>query len=172
MSNIISRHKSLILYSHLQHLAALVYAWMVLIGPTEVYNHPYIGCICVIIAYVMSLYFKLFIPYPIPVIGSVKYFLWLIREILKSTIAVTRIVWQANLSVNPKVISMPLAHISPVKKLLYTHSITLTPGTAVIEVTDKAVLVHVLHFPQNAIEQNMLSSTLLNLQHKVLRVHE
>lgn len=84
-----------------------------------------------------SLYFRPF--------RLLNYWRWLMAEIMRSNIAVTRAVLSPTLSVNPairKVSAMPDSELGDV---IYANSITLTPGTTAINFTsDGHVLVHAL----------------------------
>ncbi|KJV53812.1 putative membrane protein [Orientia tsutsugamushi str. Gilliam] len=57
------------LYAKLQHLVALLTAWIGLMGLGDVYHHPYLSLISIFITYFVSLYFKLFSITPVPIIN-------------------------------------------------------------------------------------------------------
>lgn len=71
---------------------------------------------------------------------------WLIREIVKSALAVTRIILQPVPSISPVLIRVKPSERTVVGAVTYANSITLTPGTLTVEV-DRArdeLVVHAL----------------------------
>jgi multicomponent Na+:H+ antiporter subunit E len=80
--------------------------------------------------------------------GTIKkltgYTLWLLYEIAKSGIAVTKLIWQKHLSVAPVVSWVPTVLQNDVARVVYANSITLTPGTITICVENERLLVHSL----------------------------
>ena len=71
---------------------------------------------------------------------------WLIKEIVKSALAVTRIILQPGLPISPVLIRVKPSERTVVGTVTYANSITLTPGTLTVEV-DRArdeLVVHAL----------------------------
>ena len=73
------------------------------------------------------------------------YWLWLLKEIVKSSIDVTRRVFGPSSSVRPVVFDAPMKLESDLGRVIYANSITLTPGTVSMNVTAEAIRVHALH---------------------------
>lgn len=71
---------------------------------------------------------------------------WLVKEIVKSALAVTRIILQPGLPISPVLIRVKPSERTAVGTVTYANSITLTPGTLTVEV-DRAkdeLVVHAL----------------------------
>lgn len=75
---------------------------------------------------------------------ALMYWPWLFKEIVKSAWAVTKIIINPRLAVQPQVIRVTTSQRTTVGIVTYANSITLTPGTISVEVTDGAILVHAL----------------------------
>ena len=72
------------------------------------------------------------------------YWLWLLWEIVKSNIEVSRAaLWPGKL-VRPRVLKVPMSLGSAVGKVTYANSITLTPGTVTLLLEDDHLEVHAL----------------------------
>jgi multicomponent Na+:H+ antiporter subunit E len=76
---------------------------------------------------------------------SVYYWPWLLKEIVKSSIDVTRRVFGPASLVRPVVFDAPADMESDLGKVIYANSITLTPGTVSMNVSASAIRVHALH---------------------------
>lgn len=70
---------------------------------------------------------------------------WLLKEIVKSSIDVTRRVFGAASSVQPVVFDAPVSLHSDLGRVIYANSITLTPGTVSMDITADTIRVHALH---------------------------
>lgn len=71
------------------------------------------------------------------------YWVWLLKEIVKSNIEVARAALQPD-RVRPSVFFVPMKLGSAVGKVTYANSITLTPGTVTLLLEDDRVEVHAL----------------------------
>ncbi len=69
---------------------------------------------------------------------------WLVREVWRSNIAVARIVLSREMPISPTIFRIPARQSSPLGRVIYGNSITLTPGTVTLEVTDHDLEVHSL----------------------------
>lgn len=72
-----------------------------------------------------------------------RYQLWLVGQIVKSTIDVAGRILHPALPITPTVERVP-AELSDLGKVIYANSITLTPGTVSIDLTDDGIVVHSL----------------------------
>lgn len=72
------------------------------------------------------------------------YWLWLIKEVTVSNIAVARCVWKGADSISPSVIKVKANQKSDLGIVIYANSITLTPGTVSIDLEDNEITVHAL----------------------------
>ena len=73
-----------------------------------------------------------------------RYWLWLIVEIVKSSLEVVRIVLDPKLPISPTVVTVKAQTEDEVGQVVLANSITLTPGTVTLDVFDNHVLVHCL----------------------------
>lgn len=72
------------------------------------------------------------------------YYWWLFKKILRSNIEVATCVWRGPRSLAPESGQIPIGVHSDFAKVLYANSITLTPGTVAVELTEGEILVHAL----------------------------
>ncbi len=77
-------------------------------------------------------------------IGLICYFFWLLKEIIKSSISIIRIIWSTELKVNPSFSWIETKQNSEVGITIYANSITITPGTLIAKIHDNMLLVHAL----------------------------
>jgi multicomponent Na+:H+ antiporter subunit E len=74
-----------------------------------------------------------------------RYLLWLVSAIVKSNLDVVRHIWHPDTHpISPTMSRLPVGQRTRLGKTIYANSITLTPGTVAIEVSDDEVLVHAL----------------------------
>jgi multicomponent Na+:H+ antiporter subunit E len=80
------------------------------------------------------------------------YLPWLLKEIVKSTLQVTRLALQPTplRRLDPRLVSFKTRLRSPAARVTLANSITLTPGTVTIRVEDDLFLVHALTAAQAA----------------------
>ena len=74
----------------------------------------------------------------------VRYWIYLSVEVVKSSIDVTRRILRPGKSISPQVVPLPLPQKSELARVIYANSITLTPGTVTLRLTDDTILVHAL----------------------------
>lgn len=72
------------------------------------------------------------------------YWLWLTKEIVKSSIEVARIAISPSLPISPQVVTVKATARQQVDQVILANSITLTPGTLALDVHDGEILVHTL----------------------------
>ena len=70
------------------------------------------------------------------------YVLWLMKEIIKSSIAVSKICWGRGSEITPIYAWIGMKQQCDVGKVIYANSITLTPGTVTIAIKSNKLLVH------------------------------
>ncbi|MBX2883790.1 MAG: Na+/H+ antiporter subunit E [Granulosicoccus sp.] len=84
------------------------------------------------------IYFRLFY--------LMRYWGWLLVEIMKSNVAVTRLVLDPALPIKPMLRRIKATPHTEIGRVIYANSITLTPGTTAINFTPSGeILVHALH---------------------------
>ena len=69
---------------------------------------------------------------------------WLLKEIVKSSLEVARVVLSRELQLSTRVIEIDASRLSPVDQAVLGNSITLTPGTLTLDASDGRLLVHAL----------------------------
>jgi multicomponent Na+:H+ antiporter subunit E len=72
-----------------------------------------------------------------------RYKVWLVGQIARSSIDVAARIIDPRLPISPTVDNVP-ADLSDLGKVIYANSITLTPGTVSINLTDDRIVVHSL----------------------------
>jgi multicomponent Na+:H+ antiporter subunit E len=72
------------------------------------------------------------------------YVLWLAREVLVSSVRVTRRVWSPRPALSPVVAATTSAGLSELSQVIYANSITLTPGTLSLDLDEDQIEVHSL----------------------------
>ena len=72
------------------------------------------------------------------------YLLWLIREIIWSNLLVARIVLSPRMPLNRQIILTKPKQRSDMATTIYANSITLTPGTVTVDITEDGLSVHSL----------------------------
>lgn len=72
------------------------------------------------------------------------YWLWLAKEVVKSSLDVARIVISPSLPISPQVVTIKASCENPVDQAILANSITLTPGTVALDVYQGEITVHAL----------------------------
>lgn len=73
------------------------------------------------------------------------YWLWLLKEVIKSNLDVTRRVFSSKAAVKPIVFDAPASCKTDLGMVIFANSITLTPGTVSLAVSPGKIRVHALH---------------------------
>lgn len=74
----------------------------------------------------------------------VRYFPWLLKEIMSSSFHVTKLIWRSPKDLSPTLAKISLKNIPKGKRVLYANSITLTPGTLSLDMNKHEITVHAL----------------------------
>ena len=72
------------------------------------------------------------------------YWWWLLREIVASSIQVTRLILKPSLPISPTMVEIEAQTQSPVGLVILGNSITLSPGTVTLDMHEGKLLVHCL----------------------------
>ncbi|HEX7775241.1 MAG TPA: Na+/H+ antiporter subunit E [Parvibaculum sp.] len=75
------------------------------------------------------------------------YWFWLGGEIVKSNLAVARIILARRISISHRFILVPTSQQGDLARVVFANSITLTPGTVTVETGENSLLVHALAEP-------------------------
>lgn len=73
-----------------------------------------------------------------------KYTPWLLKEIIISSLDVTKLIWSSPENLSPTFAKIPVGQVPPKKQVLFASSITLTPGTLCVDLEKDEVTVHAL----------------------------
>jgi multicomponent Na+:H+ antiporter subunit E len=85
--------------------------------------------------------------HPIDLVGRAIWFWpWLLWQIVKSGVDVSRIILSPSLPISPTLINVRASQKSAVGLVTYANSITLTPGTVSVEVEDDEITVHAITY--------------------------
>ncbi|MCB1676394.1 MAG: Na+/H+ antiporter subunit E, partial [Halioglobus sp.] len=72
------------------------------------------------------------------------YLAWLAKEVVRSSLEVSRIVLDPRLPISPTVLDLDARALHPIDRAILGNSITLTPGTLALDVHRGVVKVHCL----------------------------
>jgi multicomponent Na+:H+ antiporter subunit E len=72
------------------------------------------------------------------------YFLWLLKELVVSNIAVVKHIWLGNKSISPTFTTITASQKTDMGKVIYANSITMTPGTVAVSLMGDKIMVHAL----------------------------
>jgi len=72
------------------------------------------------------------------------YWLWLAKEVVKSSLDVARIVLSPSLPISPEIVRINASSDQPLDQAILANSITLTPGTLALDVHEGEITVHAL----------------------------
>ena len=100
--------------------------------------------ICIFIARRMEILDKEGHPIHLSYLIGLSYFPWLLKEIVKSNIQVARVLLMPGLPISPRVIEISAGQKEELGQVIFTNSITLTPGTVSIAHTAGKITVHAL----------------------------
>jgi multicomponent Na+:H+ antiporter subunit E len=84
-------------------------------------------------------------PVPLALVGRFAlYQLWLLREIVVGSLQVAWVVLHPRLPIEPRLLRLRASLPHPLARLVLANSITLTPGTATLDVDGDSFVVHAL----------------------------
>ncbi len=72
------------------------------------------------------------------------YWAWLVREVIRSSLDVARIIIDPRLPISPRVLEIKTTSDHPIDQVILANSITLTPGTLALDLHDGVIKVHTL----------------------------
>lgn len=73
-----------------------------------------------------------------------RFWLWLLPEIVKANLAVTRIVLSPRLPISPCITTVDASRLPSASQAVLANAITLTPGTLTLDVDEGRIEVHCL----------------------------
>lgn len=75
---------------------------------------------------------------------TLAYLPWLLWQVLKANLQVSRIILNPRLPIGPRLIRVRASQKTTTARVIYANSITLTPGTISLDLRDDTILVHAL----------------------------
>jgi len=75
---------------------------------------------------------------------SLAYAPWLLVQIVKANLHVTRLILDPRLPIEPQLVRGPASQRTELGQVIYANSITLTPGTITLDLRNDKVLVHAI----------------------------
>lgn len=72
------------------------------------------------------------------------FWMWLGKEIVRSSIEVSRMVLSPRLNIDPRTVRLDVSELDSVDQAVLGNSITLTPGTLTLDVFEGSMVVHAL----------------------------
>lgn len=73
-----------------------------------------------------------------------RYYPYLAKEIIITNIDVIKRILTPGQSISPQIITLPASKQTDLSKVIYANSITLTPGTVTLDLSDDELKVHAL----------------------------
>ena len=77
-------------------------------------------------------------------LAIVRYWIWLLLEIVKSNVDVAKIILSPKMSLSARMVRDKATQTSDVGLVIYANSITLTPGTVTVDIRGDEFLVHAI----------------------------
>lgn len=84
--------------------------------------------------------------YAIKPLATIRYLFWLLAEIAKSNITVTKQILTGRPPDRQKLFMVPVSCKTDIAQVMFANSITLTPGTITVETEFEQFIVHALDF--------------------------
>lgn len=78
------------------------------------------------------------------IIRFILYFFWIVKEVFKSAIDVSKRVWDDKLTSNSGFCTIAVPKTSQFGLIAFANSVTLTPGTITVHLTEDELTIHTL----------------------------
>lgn len=104
----------------------------------------WVSAFCTLFSYGFAHFFKLLPQKTKLNFLIIPYFFWLIKEIIKSSIGVMKVIWSRDLQITTGLEWVEAGTEESLATTIYGNSITLTPGTVTLDVKGGMLLVHAL----------------------------
>lgn len=125
---------------------ALYATWYVLSGVDTVMHYT-LGAISCGLALLMAIRMRIVDKEGHPfhlAVHAPMYWMWLLKEMVKSGWSVARVVWSPELRISPKFAWLPIHQRSDLGCSIFANSLTLTPGTVCVDIEHGRVFIHAL----------------------------
>ena len=77
-------------------------------------------------------------------VKTAQYILWLLKEIITSSIAISKLAWKRNIIILPVIEPIKTIQTTELGSVILANSITLTPGTVTLSLEKNNLLVHAI----------------------------
>lgn len=128
---------------------ALVATWLLWSGH---YQNPFmliLGALSILFTMTVCWRMKLVDQEAVPIhllAGSIPYTIYLIKEIIVSNVAVTKIILSPKMELHRNMVEVEANQKTEVGNVILANSITLTPGTVSVKMSDNKILIHALSY--------------------------
>lgn len=75
---------------------------------------------------------------------AIPYSFWLLGQIVKANLAMLPVIFTRRPAIKPRVLTISAGEADTLGQVTYANSITMTPGTVALEVSDNEIAVHAL----------------------------
>ncbi len=83
--------------------------------------------------------------YPLKLVPRIlRFYVFLSKEIVMANIDVIKRIIKPGATISPKVIELPAKKYTDLAKVIYANSVTLTPGTVTMDISEDKLKVHAL----------------------------
>ena len=103
-------------------------------------------CLVLLITHRMNSVDEDRVPIELNPIKFLGYFFWLLVEIAKSNIAVTKTILSTSMPIRQNLFEVPYTQRTDLGQVIFANSITLTPGTVSVETETGHFLVHAVSY--------------------------
>ncbi|MEL7498450.1 MAG: Na+/H+ antiporter subunit E [Planctomycetota bacterium] len=122
--------------------------WMVWSGHTEWFL-LIVGALSILLTMVVCWRMRLVDQESVPIhliLGSIPYSIFLLKEIVISNIAVSKIILSPKMELHRNMFSVEAKQKTEIGNVILANSITLTPGTVSVSMSEDKILVHALSY--------------------------
>lgn len=108
---------------------------------------------------------KKYFAFDVPIIQYLMYWCWLLKEVYKANIDVEKAVIRPEMAINPLMFTFKMPMDNPMAHATLANSITLTPGTITIDVTEDGV--YTIHALTDGAREGLLAG---DMQRRVAKL--
>ena len=117
--------------------------WVAIAGIDGVKHYPTLSLVSIVFAILLSLRLNSLPKMYFNPLKFLTYCVWLAKEILLSSLTVTKIIWNPKLKISPEIVEIESGlNADSAELVVLANSITLTPGTYTINTSGSKLLVH------------------------------
>jgi multicomponent Na+:H+ antiporter subunit E len=105
---------------------------------------------------------------PVVLYYYLKYLSVFFIELIKANLSVMRLVFSPRINIKPSIIEIKTELTSPIGRLALANTITLTPGTLVVDIKDDSLFVHCINI--DSTDQARVTEEISGRFEKLLKV--